>query len=248
MPIEGVLDRISQIPAPGRATLERRIIRAVDPGFHGPAGTRALLERAQGMLQKWPEGFVGFRARLRIDGAEGGAAAWIECRPGRAPVVDVPGGMARVAVARWLGETVEARTPHFFKDRDGRFVITRDPDEDPDAGVRLWVHRPDGRLGFWLDPRGRIRMIERIGHDLRSVSTIEEYARATPGRVLPARVSTRIWSAPDGRLMHAEVLIDTHVRVQHVWLPATRRIIADAGPGPPDALQVYLEAHELLRA
>ena len=33
-------------------------------------GARMLLQRAQGALQKWPEGFTGFRARVTV-GEEG---------------------------------------------------------------------------------------------------------------------------------------------------------------------------------
>jgi hypothetical protein len=145
-----------------------------------------------------------------------------------------------------LERLVHERTPYFFKDGDGRFPLTLAHTAGHAGGPRVQVHRQDGeRLAYWLDARGRIRGAEREAAGQRTVTVFEEYIRATPGRVLPARVTTTRFDLESGVRLGAETVTDTHVRVCHVWLPATRHITMI---GVNDSQTVHLEfsAHTLL--
>jgi len=193
------------------------------------AAARILLQRAQGALQKWPEGFPGFRADLTVtlDGRARAGSALI------GPRGEVEVALADEAARDWaralLGEVVAERMPRFFKDGDGRFPIAFEPSPDaPGAdglGPRLVVHR--GAHGmppvrYRIDERARLRECERVEGVHRRVETYESFCRATPGRVLPARRSTVVYDA-DG-IVRTELVEDTHLRVCHSWLPATRRV------------------------
>jgi hypothetical protein len=104
----------------------------------------ALLQRAQGSLQKWPEDFPGFRARLRFcaGAREGGGS--VECAPGGHAAVDVTDPAVRAIALDWLTEVARERTPHFFKDRDGRYPVSLEEADGPPLVWRIRVHQPDG--------------------------------------------------------------------------------------------------------
>lgn len=188
----------------------------------------ALLQRAQGSLQKWPEGFPGFRARLRFrtQCCEGGGS--VECAPGGHAVVEVSEPAVRAAALDWLAEVARERTPHFFKDGDGRYPVSLEEAAGPPLVCRVRVHQPDGdQVAYGLDAKGRIRRIERDAGPLRIVTTVEEYVRATPGRVLPARAVCVQWDSRRDGPPRTEVMEDGHVRIDHVWLPSSRRIVRE---------------------
>ena len=189
-------------------------------------GARMLLQRAQGALQKWPEGFTGFRARVTV-GEEGHeCSGGVIVRPGLAIEVDL-GDCVERDWARELLETIVAeRTPRFFKDGDGRHPISFGPADDDLAGRTVLVHRgADGPVGlrYVIDAAGRLRYREERDADGRRVHTsYEAYTRATPGRVLPVRVATTVYEAE--RILRTELAEDTHCRVRDAWLPVGRRI------------------------
>ena len=67
----------------------------VDRGLESEA--RGLLQRAQGFLQKWPEGFRGYRARLRCDAVDGLVEGGVVVACGREPAVELgPPGLQRL--------------------------------------------------------------------------------------------------------------------------------------------------------
>ena len=74
---------------------------------------------------------------------------------------------------------------------------------------------------------------------------IEEYARATPGRVLPARRQTTTRAVPTGARLAWEQLREVHCRVDHVWLPAAWDIVAGTASSS-HALRFEVLAHQLL--
>ena len=59
---------------------------------------RMLLQRAQGFLQKWPEGFRGYRARVRCEAPGGVGEGAVLVASGREPLIDLepPALRARV--------------------------------------------------------------------------------------------------------------------------------------------------------
>ena len=204
---------------------------------------RILLQRAQGFLQKWPEGFRGCRARIRCEArgcvTEGGVL--VAC--GREPAVELEPSDIRARIRARLIELAEERTPRFFKDGDGQFAVYPEPDPEGERWIR--VERPGCATRYRLDPRGRIGAIERVERERQSLTVIEEYARATPGRVLPASRRIDARDVRTGACLGRERLLESLCRVDHVWLPAGWEIVAEC-ESESRALRVELFAHQLL--
>lgn len=207
---------------------------------------RSLLQRAQGALQKWPEGFAGFRAHLRCWTSAQEVCGWLQLVPGRRLEVCLPDVELRHFVQTTLARLADERTPRFFKDGDGRFLLTLDTASDQHPGTRIQVHHPHGkRVVYGLDSTGRLRFVEREVAGLRSVMVFEEYVRAAPGRVLPIRLTTAWFDVTRGTHLGSELVSDTHRRVAHVWLPTSRHIVR-TGRNGTQALRLELDDHRLL--
>ena len=204
---------------------------------------RILLQRAQGFLQKWPEGFRGYRARVRCEASGGVAEGSVLVASGREPLIDLEPPAFRARVRARLIELAEERTPRFFKDGDGQFAVYPEPDLEGQGWIR--VERPGCATRYRLDPRGRIGAIERTEDQQRSLTVIDEYARATPGRVLPASRRIDARDIRTGACLGRQRLLESHCRVDHVWLPASWVVIAECESESP-ALRVELFAHQLL--
>jgi hypothetical protein len=204
-----------------------------------------LLQRAQGYIQKWPEGFRGYRARVRCEAAGAGTEGAVVLACGRDPVVELamPAPALHALIRNRLLEHVDERTPRFFKDGDGRFDVR--PDGAPGDGPWIRVERPDATIRYRLDGRGRIEAVERLDGEQESLTVIEEYVRATPGRVLPARRRTTRRDARTGACTGQERLVESHCRIDHVWLPASWDLVADGGAGS-HAFRLEVFAHQLL--
>lgn len=224
--------------------------RSASPPVAGPSPratddptARGLLRRAQGAFQKWPEGFAGFRASVRCETRNGVASGTLSvATPDHVEVrCDDPG------LCAWLADMLRAiarqRTPRFFDEGDGRFPISF-ADGAPDSrGRAIDVHARLGALRYWVDAKGRVTQVERRAQGLRVLTTFDELVRATPGRVLPARTMTSTWSLSSGELLRSEAVHDVHRRLDHVWLPASRRIGGPCGAPP---IELILDDHELL--
>jgi len=209
---------------------------------------RRLLQRAQGAFQKWPEGFAGFCAQLQCRTSGRNASGWVQVSPGRRVEVHLPDAELRRLAQTLLTRLVDERTPRFFKDGDGRYPITLDAEHGHPFGKRIQVHRRDGeRLAYWINTAGRIRYVEREVEGKRMVTAFEEYTRATPGRVLPTRVTTAWFDIESGGCLRAETIVDTHCRVNYVWLPATEQVTITEINATQTVL-LALDAHTLLCA
>ena len=119
-----------------------------------------------------------------------------------------------------LGHLSVQLTPRFFKDGDGRFPIGFGPEDGHPLGRLLQVWRPDDEIvRYRIDGKGRIRVEERVGGGHRVVTLVDEYVRATPGRVLPGRVETTSWDLRTGARLCREEVVTSFGCVEHVWLP-----------------------------
>ena len=209
---------------------------------------RRLLQRAQGAFQKWPEGFVGFRAQLQCRTSGQNASGWLQVSPGQRVEVHLPDAALRYLAQTMLVRLVDERTPRFFKDSDGRYPITLDAEHEHPCGKRIQVHRCDGeRLTYGIDTAGRIRYIEREVEGTRIVTAFEEYTRATPGRVLPTRVTTVWFDIESGVCSRSATIVATHRRVGYVWLPATQQVTT-TGINATSKVLLELYSHTLLCA
>ena len=209
-------------------------------------GARGLLCRAQGHFQKWPEVFAGFRARVACETPRGCATARVCVAPPSSVDVACSDSTLRQRVFDMLWGVALDRTPRFFDEGDGRFPVTFGEDgvaEDGATGRPIDVHAPSGRVRYWLDGRTRIRRIERAAGGLRLVTVFDGFTRTTPGRALPSQISTRTWDVASGELLSQHLVEDTHRRLDHVWLPATRHVRMGSGGA---SLVLTLHDHELI--
>jgi hypothetical protein len=221
-------------------------VAALAPAVVDDPAARALLQRAQGAIQKWPEGFRGFRARIRLRGPGRESVGVVALRPaGQVEVALGDMGLEPV-VAGALGYLSELLTPCFFKDGDGRYPIGLGPEDDHPLGRLVQVRRrADEIVHYRVDGKGRVRVTECQTPDRRVVTTVTEYQRATPGRVLPARVETAAWDMGTQAALGREEVVTTFARLDHVWLPASRMVTGESGP-VRHALRLELSRHQLL--
>ena len=151
--------------------------------------------------------------------------------------------LSRSFIRTRLLEHVDERTPRFFKDGDGRFAVRSEADGDGERWIR--VERPEATVRYRLDVRGRIDTVQRLEHERETLTVIEEYARATPGRVLPARRRTTTHDRRTGACLAREHVVEAHCRIEHVWLPTRWEVRAETAAGS-HALRLEVFAHQLL--
>jgi hypothetical protein len=205
-----------------------------------------MLQCAQGSFQKWPEGFLGFTARIRCRDARCEVTGDVRVLPGGGAEVSLAGAVMRTWAEAALRAISQACTPSFFKDGDGRFPITFDTEDGHPLGRRV---RVDLGGGCWrayrIDAKGRIREQEHAGPSRRVTATYDDLVRTSPGRVVPAR--TRILeccAATHTPLENAEIE-DTYRRIDYVLLP-TRRQATVARSGAIEVFSMELDEHRLI--
>lgn len=207
---------------------------------------RRLLQSAQGTLQKWPEGFVGFSAAIRSCDGKAEVAGDVHVFTGGRVEVRLP----HAALSAWatgvLSAISLARTPRFFKDSDGRFPITFEPDEDHPLGrgVRVHLGGPAWRV-YRIDPKGRIRHEENVEPTKRASMTYDTLVRACPGRVLPTRIHLLEWDVMTQTPIQTAEIEDAYTCLDHVWLLVGRRATVAHG-ADRRALGLELSRHVLL--
>jgi broad specificity phosphatase PhoE len=122
-----------------------------------------------------------------------------------------------------------ARTPRFFKNGDGRFPITFEPDRHPlGRGARVHLDRRCSRV-YRIDSKGRVRQQEYARPTRRATVTYAELMPACPGRVLPTRVQMLEWDVTAQAVVGIADIEDTYERDQHVWLPMSHRAAVGRG-------------------
>ena len=213
------------------------------PAIANDAVARNLLRRAQGAFQKWPEGFAGFRARVLGETATGAREGQVVFAASSGIDVECADPALRAQLFGLMRSVVTQRTPCFFDDGDGRFPIcfAERPADSPWRPID--VRSRFGEQRYWIDPSGRVRRVERAVRGIRTLTVFEELARTSPGRVLPTVTTISILDEARGVRLWSETLSDTHRRVEHVWLPAGRRITSGA---ESRGLSLTLHDHELL--
>jgi hypothetical protein len=206
---------------------------------------RCLLRRAQGAFQKWPEGFRGFRALVRGETTAGAVSGVISVASPSHIQVECSDALVFGRLEDLLRTLVEQRMPRFFDEGDGRFPVTFASAPADAHGRAIDVHAPATALRYWVDAAIRIRRIERVARGRRVVTTFDEIVRATPGRVLPARTTISTWDLGSGIMLGSETVDDRHRRVEHTWLPLSRRIAVSTADGAP-SITLSIEDHQLL--
>jgi hypothetical protein len=215
------------------------------PSLVDDAEARCVLQRAQGAIQKWPEGFGGFRARIRVRARSREAVGLVTVKPRGYVETEIGDGELDQLVIEGLGNLSELLTPRFFKDGDGQYPIAAGPDDGHFLGRLVQVRRSaDEMVAYRIDSKGRVRLEEYQGRGRRVVTVVHEYLRATPGRVLPGRVQVTSCDLEDGRPERHEEIVTTFRRVGHIWLPESRLLAGQSASGRHSVL-FELSRHRL---
>jgi hypothetical protein len=196
----------------------------LESGARDDVHARCLLQRAQGTLQKWPEGFRGFAATVQCGDGHDKVRGEFRVFTGGEVEVDPPD----TAISAWARSALSAislaRTPQFFKDGDGRFPITFEPEDDHPLGRGVRVHLGGGAYrAYRIDAKSRIRHQEHVEPTRRAAAIYHELIRACPGRVLPTRTHLFQWDVMTGNPTEMADIDDAYERRDHVWLPVCRR-------------------------
>lgn len=211
---------------------------------HDDPTARRLLQQAQGLFQKWPEGFAGFRAEVTCGSRSRQLRGEVVVRSERDVQIDLADASMRAAVGSFCARVACERTPCFFSERDGRHPVAFAP-RDGQPGERIIVRCPPRPVTYRVDAIGRVREVERRSDDITTLIVFLDFTRATPGRVLPVRVTVSSWNAITGAVLGYEAATRRDVRVDHVWLPATCDMDVQ-GPADSDTLAIAFSRHRLL--
>lgn len=207
---------------------------------------RELLQRAQGAFQKWPEGFVGFSATIRCREGDYEIAGDVHVFIGGDVEVNLSHPELRTWAESALRAISNACTPRFFKDGDGRFPITFEPEDGESVGRRVRVHLGGGSWrAYRIDPKGRLRQQEDAGATRRATATYDGFVRTCPGRVVPTRIHVFDWDAINQTPVERADIEDGYRCLNHVWLPTRRRATLANGVSR-HVVALELERHVLL--
>ncbi|CAI4031865.1 hypothetical protein DNFV4_02286 [Nitrospira tepida] len=188
---------------------------------------RALLKQAFERTARWQADFKGFTADLtvNVNGKETSGSVMVKSPR------EVSVQLSDPDVQKWAQEQISMiavhRGPRSFEESDGKFTLTQEEDGHP-LGTKLVIH---GSNSFYRIKNGRITQINRkMAHPgmppFAFTINVEETATTQDGKFLTTRYTVYYYSPQDGKLTNVESFTDSHVRVGHSDLPATRRIIS----------------------
>jgi hypothetical protein len=202
----------------------------LDSRAHDDVHARRLLQCAQGAIQKWPEGFVGFFATIRCRDGQEEIAGDVRVFAGGRVELRLP----HEALSAWAEGTLSAialaRTPRFFRDGDGQFPITFEPDDDHPLGRGVRVHLgAPARRTYRIDPKGRIRQQENAEPTTQATARYDGLVRTCPGRILPTRIHILEWDVRMQTAIQTAEIEDAYDCQDHVWLPVCRRATVARG-------------------
>ena len=221
---------LTTLPTPPSAPLVSRVSAGfLESPTNHDLDARRTLQCAQGIFQKWPEGFAGFSAMIRCSDGKNAVSGMVTVFAGGRVELDDSGALATWAHGA-LAAISAARTPQFFKDGDGRFPITFEAEDQHPLGRAVRVHLgAEGWRMYRIDAKGRIRQQENVGAAARRATMYEGFVRACPGRVLPTRIHMLDWDVSTQTVVETAHIEDAYERREHVWLPVRRRALLAQG-------------------
>ena len=202
-----------------------------------------LLRQAHERVHRYPPGFPGFRASLRLLGADGSVSA------GR--VTLVPGAPAELEVEaaagdrRWCADELTSMIAHRrhlpYAEADGRHPKRLVP------GTAAEIAVGDGLDSRYTLEDGRIARITRTVDGARFSILVLDREEAPGQGEVSRRFAVAHWDAESGRLVRAEAYEDGYVSGAGVLLPASRRVATATDDGLV-VRELRLAGHDLLAA
>jgi hypothetical protein len=212
---------------------------------------RALVKEAHSRMYKWPAGFGGYRADVRLNEEGRVVNGTVRLVPRKDTIVDLLG--ADPALEEWVRERLWTQGMHLayspFEEGDGKYVLSFDPDEDPAVshprGRRVFL--TGGRLESWYRIKDqRYTQIGRITPmTQRRVNTIERYDLAPDGQQYSSHYVMTYFTLDGRSVIGVESYVNEYIEVQGIWLPLRRRM-AYGEQGNVNTRVVELSNHEVL--
>lgn len=185
---------------------------------------RNLLQEAFMKTSRWPNGFSGFEADLfiNINGQE---------KKGRVTVKsskDVSVSLPDEAVQKWaqsqIGMIAVHRGPRTFDESDGKYSLSFEGEENHPQGARIRIN--DSMGSSYRIKDNRITQINRKMPYVTFTINVEDSILTQDDKYLTTRYTVYYFSQKDESLSNVESFSDTHIRLESVDLPSTRRIIS----------------------
>ena len=185
---------------------------------------RELLRRAFEKTARWPAGFTGFTADLRVnvDGKETMGSVSVKSPQAVAVSLNDPD------LQKWAVNTLAMiavhRGPRTFDQSDGKSVLTLERGAPHPLGQTVRIH--DALSSFYRIKDDRITQINRTMGPMKFTINVEDSALTQDNTYLTTRYTVYYFNPQDGRLTNVESVSDSHIRVGQADLPASRRIIS----------------------
>jgi len=204
---------------------------------------RELLRRAFEKTARWPADFNGFSADLtvNVDGKE--FTGMVTVKPSQDVTVSLPDA----EVQKWATGTISMIAVHrahrTFDQSDGKSVLTLDRSAAHPLGQTIRIH--DSLQSYYRVKDDRITQVNRTMGPIKFTINVEDSVITADKKYLTTRYTVYYFNPQDGRLANVESFTDTHVRVGHADLPASRRIIS-AENGAVSVKTLTFANHRLL--
>ncbi len=212
---------------------------------------RAWVKEAHSRMYKWPAGFGGYRADVRLNEEGRIVNGTVSLVPRKDTVVDLQG--SDPARQEWVRERLWTQGMHLayspFEEGDGKYVLSFAPDENlatPHPRGRL-VLLTGGRLESWYRIKDqRYTQIGRITPMTeRRVNTIERYDLAPVGKHYSSHYVMTYFTVDGQSVIGMKSYVNEYVEVQRVWLPVRRRV-AYGEQGEVKTRVIELSNHEVM--
>lgn len=190
---------------------------------------RELLRRAFEKTARWPAGFKGFAAdlTLNVDGKE--VKGNVIVRSAQDVVVSLNDPDLQKWATNTIGMIAVHRGPRTFEQSDGKSVLTLEHESSHPLGQTIRIH--DMLTSHYRIKDDRITQINRTMGPMKFTINVEDSTLTQDDKYLTTRYTVFYFNPQDGKLTNAESFSDTHVRIGHADLPASRRIISAENGG-----------------
>ena len=196
----------------------------------------AILKEAHARSYRFPEGFNGFTAEVRVTRAKGdeivSAAGTVTVAGPRAIVLDLDD--ADEALVSWAKQELASmaghRWPTSYEESDGRYEVTLADDAAHPLGPELtFQNDPFGSAYRVAD--GAISQVTRSMGPMRFTITMQRHEPTADGRSLPSEFTVSYWNTKEGRLVRADGYRDRYQVVEGVSVPAERTVVTAEDDG-----------------
>ena len=185
---------------------------------------RELLRRAFEKTSRWPDGFGGFEADLRINVNGEETAGKVTVKNSKDVTVSLPNEELQKWAEGQISMIAVHRGPRNFEESDGKHSLSFLGEENHPQGPKLSIGDSYGSTYRVKDDR--ITQINRKMPFAAFTINVEDSALTQDDKYLTTRYTVYYFSPKDGSLKNVESFSDTHARIGKADLPATRRIIS----------------------